>query len=990
MSEPVRFQHFEVPLREDGSLFELGRGAMGITYKAFDTNLRCFVALKVINAAYLSSEVARQRFLREARAAAALRHPNVATVFHLGEEGGDCFYAMEYVDGETVEAKMKREGAIPPAVALQIVAQVARALGAAQKQGLVHRDIKPSNLMLVSEDDHEFTVKVIDFGLAKSAAGGSEDAATLTVGGFLGTPHFASPEQLEEREIDVRSDIYSLGVTLYYMLAGRAPFSGSLAQVMSQHLHRDPPLEMLTGDAQQVVALLRHMLAKDPADRPQSPAELRREVEACLAGLAPGKVPAGAAPPAGGETFETQILDEPPQAACDLPIPGQVFAGRYRILREAGASDFGRVFHAELQGTSLALLVLDPPPAASPDAWKRIEEEVAAIQRTPSPSIQKILSVERFESVGFLTLEWVDGRTLLDLLRTRKALPPGEALAILRPLAKGFSALQAGGLPCPDLSAHEILLTGADGVAGPDEGVRFNAFSPRAVTVSSDVTLVTSPLSQLRASGAFGPDEGRCYVFALASLAYEMLGGAKSSTPVPIPGLTEEANSTLRGAMDPAGPFTGMSGFLSAFENSCGGGPPPTGAVTASPTDSGGAPRTPPVAPEVQKSGMNVVALVGAGIVILVGLGAAAMFALPAIMGRAGPGPSPTHAPAAVPTATPVAVPSPAATPSATPVVAASAAPTPLPDPVAAGVASARKMAAEDPTSALASLLALCKANPERPEAREAVVEFLLTVRDRGETLTPGQSAALLEPLEDAAAMDLVEAQTLLGEQLRESDPKGSLKWTLAAAKNGSPEAMLLAGLMFSNGAGTGAPDLRQAAEWFQQAASAGSPRAMSALGECYLYSKGVTRDPRRAVDWLNKAAAKNDVIALNMLGDIHKKGIPGVVPPDLKKAFAYFSSAKDLGYLPAFSNLGALFMLAPEGMKDEKMAVELFREGAESGDIRSAYFYAFCLENGHGGLDKDPAGARKWYLAAAERGDADAQVWCKKNSVPFTPAPQR
>ncbi len=224
MAELVRFQHYEVLRRDDGSLFELGRGAMGITYKAFDTNLRTNVALKVINATYLNSEVARQRFLREARAAAAIRHPNVATVFHLGNEDDSYFYAMEFIDGETVEAFMQREGAVPTIMALEISAQVARALAAAEKQGLVHRDIKPSNLMLVREaGDDEFTVKVIDFGLAKAAEKDSADAVTLTQGGFLGTPHFASPEQLEEGELDSRSDIYSLGVTLYYMLAGRTP-----------------------------------------------------------------------------------------------------------------------------------------------------------------------------------------------------------------------------------------------------------------------------------------------------------------------------------------------------------------------------------------------------------------------------------------------------------------------------------------------------------------------------------------------------------------------------------------------------------------------------------------------------------------------------------------------------------------------------------------------------------------------------------------------
>src|SRR5882757_9061037 len=176
MPEIAVFDHYEVLTRDDGSLFELGRGAMGITYKAFDTSLRIPVALKVINATYLNSEVARQRFVREARSAARLRHRNVASVFHLGTESDTWFYAMEYIDGETVEALIKRQGPLAPLMALTITAQVARALNAAAAQGLVHRDIKPANLMLVREDD-EIVAKVIDFGLAKtSLTGDVEDA----------------------------------------------------------------------------------------------------------------------------------------------------------------------------------------------------------------------------------------------------------------------------------------------------------------------------------------------------------------------------------------------------------------------------------------------------------------------------------------------------------------------------------------------------------------------------------------------------------------------------------------------------------------------------------------------------------------------------------------------------------------------------------------------------------------------------------------------
>ena len=314
----MTFDHYEVLTRDDGSPFELGRGAMGITYKAFDTNLRVNVALKVINSKYLESEIAQQRFLREARAAAQLRHPNVASVFHLGTSRDAFFYAMEFVDGETVESLIKRQGPVDPVVALRITLQVARALAAAEKHHLVHRDIKPANLMLVREDD-DFLVKVIDFGLAKSVKHEEDDdLATLSMGGFVGTAHFASPEQLEEKEIDVRSDIYSLGVTLWYMLVGQAPFGGSLAQVMSQHLHKPPPLEKLQNFPACVRAVVGRMIEKDPAKRPQTPAALRAELEKCLAEIQ-------TTPKTDEQDFPTMVEATPPPLPVVTPAsqPGE-------------------------------------------------------------------------------------------------------------------------------------------------------------------------------------------------------------------------------------------------------------------------------------------------------------------------------------------------------------------------------------------------------------------------------------------------------------------------------------------------------------------------------------------------------------------------------------------------------------------------------------------------------------------------------------------
>src|ERR1700675_2149526 len=190
-----RFENYEIVKGEDGIPVELGRGAMGITYKAFDVDLRYPVALKVISERYLGDESARLRFLREARAAASVRHPNVASVFHLGRTGEDYFYAMEFVEGETLENLIKRSGRLEVKLALEIATQVASGLAAVHKQKLVHRDITPSNIMVNVEEGEAVTAKIIDLGLAKAVNEAGSQTAISMPGGFAGTPEFASPEQ---------------------------------------------------------------------------------------------------------------------------------------------------------------------------------------------------------------------------------------------------------------------------------------------------------------------------------------------------------------------------------------------------------------------------------------------------------------------------------------------------------------------------------------------------------------------------------------------------------------------------------------------------------------------------------------------------------------------------------------------------------------------------------------------------------------------------
>jgi serine/threonine protein kinase len=273
-----RFEHYDLVIGEDGKPVELGRGAMGVTYKAFDVNLRCPVTLKVISERYLGDESARLRFLREARAAAKVRHSNVASVLHLGRTGNSYFYAMEFVEGETLEHFIRRSGRVEVKVTLEIVAQVAAGLAAVHEQNLVHRDIKPSNIMVHLKDDGVITAKIIDLGLAKSIDEPGAQTAISAPGAFAGTPEFASPEQFAGVPVDIRSDLYSLGVTLWEMATGKTPFRGTPGEVMYQHQHSPLPLEELEGVPQALVVLLETLLEKGPGQRFQNPGDLLKAI----------------------------------------------------------------------------------------------------------------------------------------------------------------------------------------------------------------------------------------------------------------------------------------------------------------------------------------------------------------------------------------------------------------------------------------------------------------------------------------------------------------------------------------------------------------------------------------------------------------------------------------------------------------------------------------------------------------------------------------
>src|SRR6266568_2840446 len=304
----TRFGVYEIDCHADGSFCELGRGAMGVTYRATDTSLQRKVALKIIKTDIAErSADARERFVREARAAAGLRHEHIATVYQFGMrlETGQYFYAMELIEGETLDERVRRAGPLDSRTTIGIAQQVTSALAAAEKHGLVHRDLKPANLMLVNVDDPKVigsdqapskrskmrelrksgipVVKIIDFGLAK-AFHTATDPKSLTHDKFVGTPAFASPEQIEHSALDVRSDIYTLGETLWFALTGKTPFAGRTpSEILRAQKSNVLPTEQLkvARVPHRLKSLLESMLAFEPAARPGT-RELAAQLQRCV------------------------------------------------------------------------------------------------------------------------------------------------------------------------------------------------------------------------------------------------------------------------------------------------------------------------------------------------------------------------------------------------------------------------------------------------------------------------------------------------------------------------------------------------------------------------------------------------------------------------------------------------------------------------------------------------------------------------------------
>ncbi len=246
----------------------LGAGSMGMVYRGIDRNLDRPVAIKEISPSLAKSEKVVKRFIREARLVASLHHENICAVYYLdvAQDTGMPFIAMEFVDGQTLHQLVKNESPLPLWRAVAIIRQVAMALQVAQEKGIIHRDVKPANILITGDDK----VKVTDFGLAKALG---VDTPLTAVGSIIGTPHFMSPEAARGSASDFRSDLYSLGLTFFYTLAGRLPYATkNIARILEEKQFAPvPEIKEFRDDApEELSGVIKRMLAKLPERRYQS------------------------------------------------------------------------------------------------------------------------------------------------------------------------------------------------------------------------------------------------------------------------------------------------------------------------------------------------------------------------------------------------------------------------------------------------------------------------------------------------------------------------------------------------------------------------------------------------------------------------------------------------------------------------------------------------------------------------------------------------
>jgi serine/threonine protein kinase len=453
-------------------LAKVGRGGMGHVYKALHLLFNEVRALKVMDPSLTQREEFVRRFLREAFVARRLQHPNAVRVDDVDEtEDGRHCIVMEFIDGRMLRDVIRREGPMPVARACSIVKQTASALAAAHKLGIIHRDIKPENIALMKDEQGDL-VKVLDFGITKLREGRLKDEAgamALTATGTvfaIGTPEYMSPEQVKQKDLDGRSDLYSLGMVFYEMLTGDLPFHAeSQAEWFLAHVGEAPrPIQEQAPDLRipaGIADLVMSMLEKEPRRRPANGAAVIKAIEAVEKEI-PGL---GALSPAGGRAPKEKRTGE----STTVPAffegwkKGSLIAKRYKILDKVADVRMGPIYTAlDSSGAGVcALKLVTPWNIPTADLINELSEYFQRMQRFQHPHVVRTFDLGQAEDgVLFLVNEYVRGPNLRQILEQENCLGVARASRIIWEVAFALDAGQQLGMMHGEIKPEHILLTG--------------------------------------------------------------------------------------------------------------------------------------------------------------------------------------------------------------------------------------------------------------------------------------------------------------------------------------------------------------------------------------------------------------------------------------------------------------------------------------------------------------------------------------------------
>jgi hypothetical protein len=565
-AEKVRFGNFEVMNDSEGRPVLLGKGTFGRTYQARHCFLETIVALKIITERYVADAAVRQRFLIEARAVAKLSHPHIARLYDFGEMEGVLHYAMEYCGGGSLADYVAKKGPLSLRQTIEIAQQISGALKCAHTAGFIHRDLKPSNIMLTAPDGPLFA-KLIDFGLVQPSVPGATrsfgDDQSADGARFLGTPLFASPEQLREEPMDVRTDLFSLGMTLWFLMAGRAPESGSSAEIAASRLNRESYAARLPANLPpQFRDVLGRLLEKDRRNRFATAADVFKALNACAAALgfrrARDYTDAAA-------VLEWEDVEAPQSGALDFtklepaelePVAAEL-SSEFNIVARINEDFTGLNYVAEEVGKKGAMSivhVLNPLLLEDGSALERFRVHIAQLMRVDVTEIVRPKAIKRYSDYVAVISDKPGGTDLLSVLRTERTVPLVEAAPLLEKIADACDRLCAAGLPGAQLAPGRIF------VESPNDGLSKAQARlwPRFLAVSEapELARMNEPedASSTMTTDMLGdPARADNMPEHFASLLYRVVAGRNcpvasslsTQAYVAIPGLSEQSNRIL-------------------------------------------------------------------------------------------------------------------------------------------------------------------------------------------------------------------------------------------------------------------------------------------------------------------------------------------------------------------------------------------------------------------------------------------------------------